>query len=119
MMTSMEAAMAGSSFTFVLGPAVLGAIVHMMVGAVYGATFAVIALMKWHGVALLGAGIVWGFIVFEISAWIGLPVAAALFGGGDPISNMASMVGYPTFIAEHLVFGVTLGLLLVGRSRNR
>ncbi|MFY9918519.1 MAG: hypothetical protein WAL26_09000, partial [Mycobacterium sp.] len=36
MMQSMQGAMAGDSFTFVFGPAVLGTVIHMMVGAVYG-----------------------------------------------------------------------------------
>lgn len=120
MMTSMDAAMAGNSFTVVFGPAVLGAVIHMMVGAMYGALFAVLArFMRWHGVALLGAAIVWGLVAFAISAWIGLPIAAALFGGGGPIRDMASMVGYPTFILEHLMFGVALGALLLRASRNR
>jgi len=120
MMRSMEAAMAGNSFTLVFGPAVLGAMIHMMVGAMYGAIFAVVArFLRWHGAALLGAAIAWGLIVFAMSSWIGLPIAAALFGGGEPIRDMASMVGYPTFILEHLLFGATLGFLLLGISRNR
>jgi len=120
MMRSMEAAMAGNSFTLVFGPAVLGAMIHMMVGAMYGAVFAVVArFLRWHGAALLGAAIAWGLIVFAMSSWIGLPIAAALFGGGEPIRDMASMVGYPTFILEHLLFGATLGFLLLGISRNR
>ena len=120
MMQSMQAAMAGNAFTFAVGPAVLGAMIHMMVGAMYGAVFAVGArVVRWHGAALLGAAIAWGLIVFAMSSWIGLPIAAALFGGGDPIRNMASMVGYPTFILEHLLFGATLGTLLLAASGNR
>ena len=120
MMQSMQAAMAGNSFTFLLGPAMLGAVIHMMVGAGYGAVFAVIArLLHWRGAALVGAAVVWGLAVFAVSAWITLPVAASLFGGGDPIRAMAAMVGYPTFIAEHLLFGAALGLLLSGALRNR
>jgi hypothetical protein len=119
MMSSMRAAMAGDTFTFAVGPAVLGAIVHMMVGAVYGAIFAVVAhYLKWHGALLVGAAMLWGFVVFAVSTWIGLPLAAAL-SGGDPIRDMASMVGYPTFLVEHLLFGATLGLLLLGVARNR
>lgn len=120
MMQSMQGAMAGDSFTFVFGPAVLGAVIHMMVGAVYGAVFAVIArMLHWHGAVLMAAATLWGLVVFAISAWVGLPVAASLFGGGDPIRNMATMVGYPTFIVEHLLFGAALGLLLIAASRNR
>ena len=120
MSKSMEAAMAGNSFTFVFVPAVLGAMIHMMVGAMYGAVFAVVArLLKWHGAALVAAASAWGLVVFAMSSWIGLPIAAAVFGGGDPIRDMASMVGYPTFIVEHLLFGATLGVLLLGVARNR
>jgi len=120
MMKSMEAAMAGNPFTFVFGSAVLGAMIHMMVGAMYGAIFAVVArFLRWHGALLVGAAIVWGLIVFAISSWIGLPIAAALFGGGDPIRHMASMVGYTTFLLEHLLFGAALGVLLLRASRNR
>jgi hypothetical protein len=119
MMTSMEAAMAGNPFTFVFGPALLGAMIHMMVGAMYGAIFAVVArFLRWHGVALVAAAMIWGLIVFAISSWIGLPIAAALFGGGDPIRDMASMVGYPTFLLEHLMFGAALGILLLKASRK-
>ena len=110
---------AGESFTFLFGPAVLGAGIHMAVGAAYGALFGVIArLLRWHGAVLVGMAVVWVFVVFAVSAWVGLPAAASLFGGGDPISNMASMVGYPTFIAEHLAYGAVLGLLLITPLRR-
>jgi hypothetical protein len=114
MMTSMHNAMAGHTFTFSLGPALLGAIIHMMVGAIYGAIFGVLVrLARVSGPALLIAGLVWGVIVFAFSSWVGLPIAAAVFGAGDPIRDMATMVGYPTFLVEHLIYGATLGLVLV------
>ncbi|MPZ61197.1 MAG: hypothetical protein GEU93_07850 [Propionibacteriales bacterium] len=120
MMTSMEAGMAGDMFTFTFGPAVLGAVIHMMTGAMYGALFGVIAaLTHVRGAVLVLGGLVWGAVVFAFSAWIGLPVAAAIFGSGDPISNMASMAGWGTFLTEHLIFGVVLGLLLLGRRVSR
>ena len=119
MMESMQAAMAGNSFTFVFGPAALGAFVHMVVGAAYGAAFGIAArLLRWRGPVLIAAATVWGFIVFVISAWVGLPLAASVLGGGDPIRNMATMVGYPTFIGEHLLYGAVLGLLLAVPRRG-
>ncbi|MCH9730151.1 MAG: hypothetical protein K0U84_10855 [Actinomycetia bacterium] len=45
MMASMQQGMAGSNFYFAFGPAVVGVIIHMMVGATYGVVFAVIARM--------------------------------------------------------------------------
>lgn len=66
-----------STFTFTFGPAVLGAVIHMMVGAMYGAMFAVVARMaRLHGIALIASTIVWGAVVFALSAWIGLLLAA-------------------------------------------
>lgn len=119
MMQSMQAAMAGNSFTFMFGPAALGALIHMIVGAGYGAIFGVAArVLRWDGATLIAAGTVWGFAVFAISAWVGLPLAASLLGGGDPISNMATMVGYPTFIGEHLLYGAVLGVLLAAQRRR-
>lgn len=53
-----------------------------------------------------------------ISSFAGLPVAAAILGSGDQITNMAELVGYGTFLVEHLVFGLFLGLiLLMGAKR--
>lgn len=119
MMQSMQATMAGHLFTFIPGPAMIGAFIHMMVGAGYGAVFGLSAgRARLSGAALVGAAIVWGLLVFEVSTWIALPAAAALFGGGDPVRNMAAMVGYGPFIVEHLIYGAALGLLLL-KPANR
>ena len=47
-----------------------------------------------------------------ISSFVGLPLAAAIFNSGDQITNMAELVGYGTFLVEHLIFGLFLGLIL-------
>ena len=116
MMTSMQHAADGSTFFFSFGPAVVGAIVHMMVGAMYGVIFAIAAvLLRLRGPVLIGAGAVWGVVVFVMSSFIALPLAAALFSSGDQISQMASKVGYGTFVTEHAVYGLALGALLASR----
>lgn len=116
MMTSMKHAMDGSTFYFAFGPAVLGAIIHMMIGAMYGAIFAIAAaLLQRRGPVLITAGAAWGAVVFVISSFIALPIAAALFSSGDQISQMASKVGYGTFLTEHVLFGLALGALLASR----
>ena len=124
MMKSMMAdQQGGDAFTFVVGPAVLGAVIHMMTGAMYGAMygaiFGVIASRLRLGFpALTGIGVVYGFVVFVVSAYIALPIAAAIFDSGDPIKNMAAMAGWGTFIVEHLLYGLVLGLLVaVARSK--
>jgi hypothetical protein len=117
MMASMEDAMGGSAFHFVLGTAVVGAMLHMMTGAMYGAVFAVgVSRLSLGGASLAGAGLVYGAVVFAMSTWVGLPVAAAVFGSGDQITDMAEMAGWGTFVVEHLVFGLVLGALLAVRK---
>jgi len=118
--TSMTEAAAGNLFFFAFGPAVLGAVIHMMVGAMYGLMFAVVAdLLRLRGAMLVASGVVWGAMVFVISSFVALPVAASLFDSGDQIAQMASKVGYGTFLAEHVIFGLALGLLLARRPATR
>lgn len=119
MIASMQEATSGADFHFVFGTALLGAMIHMMTGAMYGAVFGLIVSRFNLGLAVLaGAGLVYGAIVFAVSAFIGLPLAAAIFDSGDPIKNMAEMAGWGTFFVEHLLFGLSLGLLL-GVTRVR
>ncbi|MEU4293179.1 hypothetical protein AB0E63_33575 [Kribbella sp. NPDC026596] len=119
LMASMEDGMANHAFHFAFGAAVLGAIIHMMTGAMYGAIFGVIASRLRLGLpALAGVGMVYGFVVFVVSAFIALPVAAAIFSSGDQITDMAKMAGWATFIIEHLMFGVALGVLYAVRRRS-
>ena len=114
MMSSMKSAtMGGSNFEFFAGAALVGALVHMMVGAMYGVGFAVLAsFAEIRGMALVASAVVYGGLVFVISSFAGLPLAAAIFNSGNQITNMAELVGYGTFLVEHLIFGLFLGLAL-------
>lgn len=131
MMTSMMSAdMGEGAWEIAAGTALLGLVIHMVTGAVYGAFFGVVAvLLRWTGVGLLAlAGLVWGGIVFLVSAFVGLPLAAAVFGvddlaegpmaGMNPIADMAEMAGWGTFVVEHLVFGLVIGLLVAADVRK-
>jgi hypothetical protein len=113
MMTSMTQAMHGSSFYFTFGPAVVGAIVHMMTGAIAGAIFAVI-ISKVHlsRAVTVVAGTMFGLLVLVVNGVVGLPIAARLFGGGKPISDMAKIVGWGHFTVEHVIFGMMLGIII-------
>lgn len=118
--TSMQQAMGGSSFYFSAGPALLGAAIHMMVGAMYGLMFGlVVGRLRWRGATVVIAGAVYGVMVFAISSWIALPLAGSIFSSGDQIKNMAQMVGYGTFVVEHILFGLSLGVLFAVRGRSR
>jgi hypothetical protein len=116
MMDSMKADMDhGDAFTFAFGPALLGVLIHMTTGALYGAIFGLaVSRLRLAAPLLAGIGVGYGAIVFAVSTWIGLPIAAALFNSGDQIKNMAEMAGWGTFVVEHLLFGLVLGLLVAG-----
>ncbi len=116
MMTSMERAGGDQLFYFAAGPAALGMLVHLATGAVYGALFAVIMrATSLHGASVVATGAVFGVAVMLFSSFVGLPATAALFGGGEAISEMPTMVGWTTFTVEHLIYGVVLGVWLARR----
>lgn len=110
MMRSAMEAMAGNKFWFSAGPAVLGLLIHMMTGAMFGIGFALLA-RRLPRTVLVPAGAMYGVAVFVVSAFVGLPVAAKITGSGATISDMASMVGWATFAVEHMMFGLVLGAL--------
>jgi len=108
------------AFVITAGVALLGAVIHMMTGAMYGGILGLVIARLKLGVAMIaGIGLVYGAAVFAFSAFVGLPLAAAIFDAGDPIADMASMAGWWTFFVEHLVFGVVAALLVAGGPRKR
>lgn len=112
MMKSMGAAMHGSNFYFASGPAIVGAIVHMMTGAIAGIIFVLIARStSIKGFSAVIAGATFGLLVMVVNGLVGLPLVSHLFGGGKPISDMAKIVGWGHFTIEHLIFGMMLGLI--------
>jgi len=116
MMTSIEDAAGGDATYFTAGPAVVGLVVHMMTGAVAGALFgALVALRPAPRWVVVLAGAAFGVVVMLVNNFIGLPLVADLFGGGDPIADMPSIVGWGTFTVEHLIYGLALGAVAAAR----
>jgi uncharacterized membrane protein YagU involved in acid resistance len=102
---------------FSAGPALLGLVIHLSVGVVWGVIFALIASrIGLHGVAAIVGGAVYGLLVMLIMAYIGLPITAAVLRGGDIVSDMATMVGWGTFAAEHAIYGVVVGAIWAARG---
>jgi hypothetical protein len=110
MMISVRQAMAGHAFWFTFGPAVVGMVIHMTTGAMFGIGFALIA-RRTPRRAVVPVGALYGLGVFAFSSVVGLPVAAAITGAGDVIAEMPSTVGWATFAVEHVIFGITLGVI--------
>ena len=117
MMASMDAAAGGDTFTFDVGPALVGAAVHLSWGASWGAGFFALArALRLRGAAaLVVAGTVFGLAVMLFMSWLTLPITAATLGGGKPIREMPSVVGWGTFSLEHAIFGVVIGIWAAAR----
>jgi hypothetical protein len=113
MMESMTAATAGDSAFFVAGPALLGALIHMMVGALAGMVFIALTSLRPIGrMSTAIAGVVFGLILMLVNTLLVLPVTARVLGGGDPIADMGAVAGWLTFTVEHALFGLVLGLVV-------
>jgi hypothetical protein len=111
MMRSMEAGMAGDTFAISVGPALLGFALHLVTGAFWGAVFGLlVSTGRLRGVTGLVGGIVYGLAVMLVMAFVALPLIAAAFGGGEPISDMPRLAGWGTFAIEHAIYGAVLGL---------
>jgi hypothetical protein len=120
MMRSMQAAGSGDTFVFSAGPAVVGSALHLLTGAFWGAIFGLlVSTGRLRGLIGLLAGIVYGLAVMVVMAFVGLPIVAALFGGGDPISDMPRLAGWGTFTIEHAIYGGVLGFWPLLRSSSR
>ncbi len=111
MMESAGRAQTGNLFYFHVGPAALGMMLHLAVGAVFGAIFPVVgSVFRTRGAGWVPLGVIYGAAVLAGMSFVGLPIAASLFGGGDPIRDMPQIAGWWTFGLEHLLYGAVLGL---------
>jgi Na+/citrate or Na+/malate symporter len=112
MEASMEQAQSGDLLPWFTGPALTGALLHMMAGMTSGALFGLlVAVMRIPRAFVVPTGVAFGISVMVVMSFVVLPVMASLFGSGDPIRNMPSMVGWATFTAEHALFGLVVGVM--------
>ena len=84
------------------GPALLGAMIHMMWSAMYGAGFGLLwSRIGGAGPVAAGAGVLYGLAVMVVMAFAVLPLVGA--------GSMPGMIGF-SFVIEHALFGLALGL---------
>ena len=116
---SLQKADAGERFYFSQESFMFGAVAHIMVGAVLGVLFAVLA-MKLHlreKRALFG-GLIYGLAVMVLMSVLVLPVVAEMSGAGQPISRMGGDIGWLTWVVLHAIFGLALGLWVYVRPQD-
>jgi len=106
-------------------PLVFAGAIQLLIGGLLGAAFGLLArATRLAGLldrgargaaAVLVAGLLYGLVVMALMATVVLPLAGRLSGAGAPISDLPARVGWATFAAEHLLFGLVLGLWVLVR----
>jgi hypothetical protein len=116
LLVSTRQAAAGSRFYLELGPALAGAAVHLMIGAGFGAVFALLVrALRLRGLLGLAAGAGYGLAVMALMGLVLLPAVADQTAGGQLIAEVPDTLGWPVFAGEHLLYGLALGVLLALR----
>ena len=110
---------AGERFYFVRESFILGMIIYVLVGGTLGAFFGVVGrALHLRGTRALAGGVAYGLAVMVLMSLLVLPRVASLSGAGRPISHMGGEVGWPTFVAYFVVYGLALGSWLYLRPQD-
>jgi hypothetical protein len=115
---SLQEAATGSPFWFEPQTALPGACVHLALAGLFGMLFVLLS-REGRGAgpaALLAAGAAWGLVVALLMVPV-LGLVGRHVGGGALISGVPSQLGWPTYVAMHLVYGLALGAVVALRSR--
>ena len=97
-------------------PLVFAGAIHLGVGGFFGAVFGIIARRaRLRGRVAVLAGALYGLVVMALMSLVVLPVMGNLSGAGAPISDLPGRVGWATFAAAHVLFGLVLGLWVLVR----
>ncbi len=92
------------SGSFALVPDLLGAVIHMVLSAVFGLVFAFVAAhAPWSSEQIIGTATVYGLVLWIVNVVI---IDANFIPAG------LSLAPTPLLIVVHLVYGIVLGLIL-------
>jgi uncharacterized membrane protein YagU involved in acid resistance len=116
---SLQKADSGERFFFSQESFIFGMAAHVMVGAVLGCIFALLAMrLHLREKRALVAGLVYGLAVMVLMSALVLPVAASMSGAGQAISRMGGEIGWPTWIVLHAIYGLALGAWIYVRPQD-
>lgn len=90
-----------------------GATQHFFVAAALGVGFALLARVLRPGsrASLVRLGILYALAGMVLMSVAVLPVLARALALGPPVANLGGAIGWPAFVAAHVVFGAILGYL--------
>jgi hypothetical protein len=110
---SLEEAAGGNRFWLEAQTALPGACVHLALAALFGMLFYLLARAGRGSpaAALVAAAVGWSLLVAALMVPV-LGLAGHQAGGGALIAQMPSQVGWATYVAMHLVYGLALGAMV-------
>jgi hypothetical protein len=110
--TSLRAAGAGDPFFLSREAVAFGVAVHCFAAGSLGAIFACLArALRLRGArALAVAGATYALAAAVLIGLAVLPALARPMGLGEPFASLATVVGWPSFLAAHAIYGLALGL---------
>lgn len=117
---SLEEAATGSPFWFEPQTALPGACVHLALAGFFGMLFVLLA-REGRGAsaaALVLAGVAWGLVVAVVMVPV-LGLVGREVGGGALVADLPAELGWPTYVAMHLVYGLALGAVVALRATWR
>jgi hypothetical protein len=117
---SREEAAGGSRFWLEPQTALPGACVHLGLAALFGMLFALLVRGRpgTRPGGLVLAGGAWGLVVAVVMVPV-LRLVGGTVGGGDLIAGVPAQLGWPTYVAMHLVYGLALGAVVAWRATRQ
>jgi hypothetical protein len=106
---SLEADLARDPFVVRPEMVIFGAVIHLAVGAFFGALFVLVARRLSSRREVLIAGPIYGLVVMVFMAFIVLPLIALLLDAGSQVTGIPGRTGWLTFAIDHVVYGLVLG----------
>jgi hypothetical protein len=117
---SLQEATTGSRFWFEPQTALPGVCVHLGLAGLFGMLCGLLA-PAGRGIpaaALVLAGAAWGLVVAAVMVPV-LGLVGREVGGGDLVADLPGALGWPTYVAMHLVYGLALGAVVALRASRR
>jgi uncharacterized membrane protein YagU involved in acid resistance len=116
---SLTEAAAGERFFMSQESFVFGLALHVMVAGAFGALFAVLTTkLRLEGNRILIAGAAYGLAVMVLMSTLVLPTVGGLSDAGAPIAHMGGEIGWATFAALHVIYGLALGAWIYVRPQD-
>jgi hypothetical protein len=117
---SLQEAATGSRFFFEPQTALPGACIHLGLAGFFGMLFALLVRGRpWaRPGALVPVAVAYGLAVAVVMVPV-LGLVGRRVGGGDLIAELPSQLGWPTYVAMHLVYGLALGAVVALPAARR